>query len=87
MSRLPLPPLPDRVLVVVVAAAVVFRFTLPLLCSGCTWSKGRVGSALVRECIGVVDDAKGLLPVRVPMLMSACHNCHCYYHCGIAFQL
>ena len=69
VSRLALPLL-DRVLVVV--AAVVFWLPLPLLdrfpvllcCYDCTWWKERHGGKDVdRGHVGVVDDAKGLLPV------------------------
>ena len=36
-----------------------------LWCSSCTWRKGRVGNALDRGHVVVVDDDKGLLPVPV----------------------
>ena len=37
---------------------------LLLWCPSCTWRKGRVGNTLDRGRVDVVDDDKGVLPVR-----------------------
>ena len=42
-----------------------YSWLLLLWCSGCTWREGRFGNALDSRRVDVVDDAKGMLPVRV----------------------
>ena len=57
-------------LCVTIAIAIVGLRSGCSCCSGRTWREGRVGNALDRGRVDVVDDAKGLLPVpvRVPLL-------------------
>ena len=46
-----------------------------LWCSGCTWRKGRHGDKDVdRGRIKIVDDAKGLLPIHIPLM----YCCLCF---------